>query len=149
MDLSGEHRFDVPRALLWEALLDRRVLEATIPGCERLIEIAPGSYDLTMRVGMAALRGSYRGTVRVLEPRPQESYRIAVSGNGLPGTVNGNAVITLRDDGTGATVLSYQGEFGAQGVVARLGSRPLVGAAKLLIAQFFRALERRLGAASA
>lgn len=113
------------------------------------MEIGTGSYDLSMRVGISALRGTYRGTVRVLDKQPQESYRIAVAGNGTPGTVNGSAAITLREAGGTSTVLVYAGDFGAQGGVARLGSRPLTGAAKLLIAQFFRNLERRLGSMTA
>ena len=145
MELNGEHRFDAPRSLVWSALLDPRVLEATIPGCERLVEIAPRSYDLSMHVGIGALRGSYRGNVRVVEPRPEESYQIAVSGLGSPGSVNGNALITLAANGE-STMLQYRGEFSAQGGLARLGSRPLSGAARLLIGQFFRSLERNLGA---
>jgi carbon monoxide dehydrogenase subunit G len=148
MELNGEHRFDAPRSVVWAALLDPRVLEATIPGCERLVEVAPGSYDVSMRVGIAALRGSYRGSVRVVDPRTEESYGLAVTGAGSPGAVNGTAFVTLSGD-EASTLVRYQGELSAQGEVARLGSRPLAGAARLLIGQFFRALERYFGARAA
>jgi carbon monoxide dehydrogenase subunit G len=145
VELSGEHRFDMPREVVWTALLDPRVLQATIPGCERLVETAPGCYDLSMRVGIGSVRGSYRGNVRMADLRPGESYTLAVSGAGLPGSVNGSAFVTLSGDGE-STLIRYRGDFNAQGAIARAGSRPLAGAARLLIGQFFRAIERHLGA---
>ena len=148
MDLSGERRFGAPRSVVWAALLDPHVLEATIPGCERLVEVAPGTFDLSMRVGIASLRGTYRGSVRVLEPRPEESYRLVVTGAGAQGAVNGTALITLSGDDE-STLVRYQGDLNAEGAVARLGGGPLSGAARLLIGQFFRALERHVGARTA
>ncbi len=148
MELIGEHRFDAPRSVVWASLLDPSVLEATIPGCERLVEVAPGAYDVSMRVGIAAVRGSYRGKVRIVEPQPEESYQLAVTGTGASGSVSGNALISLSGDEV-STVVRYQGDVNAEGAVARLGSRPLAGAARLLIGQFFRALERQLGARTA
>jgi carbon monoxide dehydrogenase subunit G len=36
MDMTGEHRIDAPRAVVWEALNDADVLRACIPGCTEL-----------------------------------------------------------------------------------------------------------------
>lgn len=140
MEITGEHRFAAPRSAVWESLLDPAALEAAIPGCQTFSERAPGSYDVTMKVGIAAIKGTYSGTVHVREPEPENSYRLLVEGAGKPGIVRGEVVLHLDDEGD-ATIVSYRADVRAQGALARLGSRLLGGAAKLMAGQFFKAME--------
>lgn len=144
MKISGEHRLRAPRDVVWSALLDPRVLRETIPGCERLEPTGPGAYDVALRIGIAAIRGTYRGRVLVTDERPGESYRVTVSGSGSPGSGSGLAQIFLSGDGD-ATIVRFDGELTAQGGLARLGGRGLAGVVKLLIGQFFRSMDRHVG----
>lgn len=143
MEISGEHRFKAPRSAVWDVLLDPQALQASMPGCERFVEVGPESYDLTVKVGIAAIKGTYTGNVKVQNRAAPDSYRLAVEGKGSPGSVQGNAVMTLTDDGD-ATLVRYTGEVKAQGAIARMGSRLLGGAAKLMIGQFFKAMEKQV-----
>ena len=68
MDISGEHRFAAPRTAVWQALLDPKALQASMPGCEKFEEVGPRSYDLTIKVGIAAIKGTYSGNVKVADP---------------------------------------------------------------------------------
>lgn len=145
MEISGDHRFAAPREAVYRALLDPKALQASMPGCEKFVEVAPQSYDLTIRVGIAAIKGTYSGNVQVREPVQDESYRLVVSGKGSPGSVQGDARMILTDDG-GGTLVKYTGEVKAQGAIARLGSRLLGGAAKLMIGQFMKAMEKQVEA---
>ena len=72
MEIKGEHEFRGPRELLWELLLDPAVLASALPGVERFEEVAPDTYESTMRVGIASVRGTYTGRVEVLERTPPE-----------------------------------------------------------------------------
>jgi carbon monoxide dehydrogenase subunit G len=144
VEISGEHRFQAPRAVVWEALLDPQALKASMPGCERLDATGPESYDITIKVGIAAIKGTYAGNVKVTDRNPQDSYRLVVGGSGKPGSVQGDATMTLSDDGDGRTLVRYKGEVKAQGAIARLGSRLLGGAAKLMIGQFFKGMEKQV-----
>ena len=147
MEISGEHRFKAPRGVVWELLLDPKALEAAMPGCEEFVEIAPESYRVTIRVGMAAIKGTYSGTVTVADQQPQDSYRLKVAGSGKPGSVQGDAKMALHDGpGPDETTVRYTGEVKAQGVIARAGSRVLGGAAKLMIGQFFKSMEKQVSA---
>lgn len=148
VEVRGEQRFEAPRNVVWDMLLDPTALKAAIPGCERFEEVGPQSYDLTIKVGLSAIKGTYSGTVTVADAVPNDSYRLIVTGSGRPGSVNGNALMVLRDDGAG-TMVSYTGEVKAQGAIARLGSRLLGGAAKLLIGQFFKSMEKQVAAQAA
>ena len=143
MEISGEHRFQPPRGVVWEALLDPAALQASMPGCERFEPTGPETYDITIKVGIAAIKGTYSGTVKVTDRNPQDSYRLVVGGSGKPGSVQGEATMVLSDDGTG-TLVRYTGEVKAQGAIARLGSRLLAGTAKLMIGQFFKAMEKQV-----
>ncbi len=145
MEISGEHRFAAPRQAVYQALLDPKALQASMPGCERFEEVGPQSYDLTIRVGIAAIKGTYSGNVKVADPVENEGYRLVVAGSGKPGQVQGDAKLVLTDDGAG-TLVTYSGEVKAQGAIARLGSRLLAGAAKLMIGQFMKAMEKQVEA---
>lgn len=143
MEISGDHRFDAPRGQVWAALLDPAALQASMPGCEEFRETAPGEYAVTIKVGIAAIKGTYSGTVKVADTQPEESYRLIVSGSGKPGSVQGDAVLRLADDGAG-TKVSYTSEVKAQGAISRMGSRLLGGAAKLMIGQFMKGMENQV-----
>jgi carbon monoxide dehydrogenase subunit G len=143
LEISGEHRFPAPHDVVWDLLLDPKALEAAMPGCERFVEVAPDTYDLTIKVGIAAIKGTYSGTVKVSDQKPSDSYRLVVTGSGKPGSVQGDATMVLSADGPG-TLVRYSGEVKAQGAIARLGSRLLGGAAKLMIGQFFKGMEKQV-----
>lgn len=143
MKIEGEHEFAGPRELVWELLLDPAVLAATLPGAERFEEVAPDAYDVTMRAGIAAVRGLYTGRVEVSERAPVESYRLRIDGAGKPGGARADARVTLEEAGAG-TLVRYAADVRARGTIARLGGRLLGGVARLLIGQFFRAIEARV-----
>jgi carbon monoxide dehydrogenase subunit G len=143
MEISGEHRFAAPRDVVYQALLDPKALQDSMPGCEKFEEVGPSSYDLTIKVGISAIKGTYSGNVKVAEPVENQSYRLIVAGSGKPGSVQGDAAMVLSDDGNG-TLVRYTGDVKAQGAIARLGSRLLGGAAKLMIGQFFKGMEKQV-----
>ena len=143
MEIKGEQDFNGPRELLYELLLDPDVLSAALPGVERFEEVAPETYESTMRVGIASVRGTYTGRVEVLEQAPPEAYRLRIDGSGKPGGVRADATVELSENGSGTT-MHYRAEVKARGTIARLGGRLLGGVARLLIGQFFKSIEQQV-----
>ena len=82
--------------------------------------------------------------MKVVDPIENESYRLVVTGNGKPGSVQGDAKLTLSDHAAGGTLVKYAGDVKAQGAIARMGSRLLGGAAKLMIGQFMKGMEKQV-----
>jgi len=149
VEIVGEHRFLAPRSIVWERLLDPVALQASIPGCERFDVLGPGSFDVTMRVGIGTLKGSYSGHVDVVDEREPDSFRLEVLGSGRQGRLQGEATVELCDGPRqGETTVRYRGDLRAQGGLARAGLLVLRGASKLLIGQFFKAMERQVAAHS-
>lgn len=143
MKVQGEHTFNAPREAVWEVLLDPQALREAMPGVQRFDEVGPEQYELTLKIGIAAVKGTYSGKVAVKDKKPSESYRLDVEGSGGPGRVKGGATMDLREDG-GRTVVAYDGDVQAAGAIAAVGQRLLGGAAKLLINQFFKSMDRQL-----
>ena len=85
MEVSGQHRFDLPRDKVWQFLLDPEVLKASLPGCEKLEEVGPDEYVATMKIGISFIRGTFTGKVKITDKNEPESYKMAVEGSGPQG----------------------------------------------------------------
>ena len=140
MKLEGTHELRAARERVYAVLLDREVLMRCIPGCERLEQTAEHEYAATIRAGVGAVKGVFQGHVRLADMRPPEHYRITVDGKGQPGFLKGTGDLDLTEQ-DGATVIKYTGDVQVGGTIASVGQRMIQGAAKMMAAQFFTALE--------
>jgi carbon monoxide dehydrogenase subunit G len=148
MKVEGVYSFPGPADKVWELLLDPESLRSCIPGVESLTETSPDHFDAVMRVGVAAIKGTYKGKVAIIEKQPPTMYTLQVEGSGGPGFVKGTAKVTLEAGGEGTTVkVDADGQVG--GMLAGVGQRMLPGVAKMLMNQFFECLIARLGAQQA
>lgn len=143
MKLQGTHRFQAGLQAVWDLLMDADALAAAIPGCQRLAETGPGAYEALLRVGVAPVKGEFSGSVKMEDLNPPQSYRLIVEGSGGPGFLKGTARVRLEPEGE-STVLSVDADVQVGGVLAGVGQRMLGGVAKLLMGQFFKALEGQL-----
>ena len=139
MDLSGDHTFAAPRERVWQFLLDPETLRHCLPGCERLDEIGPDEYTATMKIGVAMIRGTYQGRVKITDKQEPERYRMLVEGKGAAGQISGEGLLELFDEG-GQTRVHYSGSANVRGTLARVGARVMQPAANLIVGQFFNCL---------
>ena len=142
MELSGEHRFSAPRERVWALLLDPQILQQCLPGAEDLVEVGPEEYEARMKIGVAAIRGTYQGRVKIHDKDEPNSYRMAVEGKGPAGQISGDAQMTLVEDGDG-TLVHWSGNANVRGTLARVGGRVMQPAAKMIVGQFFNCLEEK------
>src|SRR5437763_16199793 len=99
MDISGSYIFNAPPNRVWDLLMDPAVLASCIPGCERFEPDGEDRYNVTLTVGLAAITGTYNGTVVLTEKVPLTSYRLLLEGQGRPGYVKGSSAVTLKAEG--------------------------------------------------
>ena len=140
MKIEGTQELHAPRERVYAALTDPQVLQRCIPGCESLEKTGDDSYAVTIKTGIGAIKGTFKGNVRLEDMRAPEHYRIVVDGKGGPGFVKGSGDFDLEDTG-GATLIRYTGEMQVGGAIAGIGQRMIEGAAKMMAARFFKALE--------
>lgn len=143
MEISGSYSFAAPPARVWELLMDPAVISSCIPGCERFEPDGDDRYAVTLTVGLAAITGTYNGTVILAEKIPNTSYRLVVEGQGRPGFVKGSSAIALRDD-DGKTKVDVTGTVQTGGPIARVGQRLIGGVAKMMMDRFFACLQAKL-----
>jgi carbon monoxide dehydrogenase subunit G len=143
MNIHGSHRFDAPRAAVFAAIRDPRVLMAVIPGCEAVEQVAPDRYDGRITLRLPGAVGSYRTLVTLVDVVEPERAGLDGSVEGTMGTITGHADIELRPAGTG-TDMDYRGSGVIGGPLARLDSRFAERLAESLIAQGLRTLDSRL-----
>jgi carbon monoxide dehydrogenase subunit G len=144
MELSGKHNFDAPQAVMWRVLTDPDTLRRCLPGCQKFDPLPDGSYAITLTIGIAAIKGTYTGTVHLLNEQPPDSYTLKMSAKGGVGFVDGRGDFKLAPDSSDKTLLTYTGEAHVGGKVAGLGQRVVHAGANLVIGQFFRAIQREV-----
>jgi len=144
--MKVEGFFDIPasRDKVWAAFLTPVTLAKAIPGCEGLEEIGPGEYKAKMKIGVAAIKGTFEGKVRLFDLEPPKRYRMAVEGSGGPGFLRGEASMELSEADVGTRV-TYAADVQVGGLIASVGQRMLGGVSKMLLDQFFTRMSELLG----
>jgi carbon monoxide dehydrogenase subunit G len=142
MELTGEHTFHAPRERVWQFLLDPDVLRQCLPGCEQLDLVGPDEYAATMKIGIAMIRGTFTGKVKISEKVEPSSYTMQIEGSGPQGQVSGTGRLELHDEGE-STRVTYHGEAQIRGTIARVGARMIQPAARTIVGQFFGCLEKK------
>src|SRR5215510_8371724 len=145
MKLTGTQTFPAPRQKIWTFLTDPERLAKCMPGCEKLETIGENEYSGIINVGLAAVKGVYNGKVKLDEIQPPTHYKMSLDGKGKQGFIKGSGAIDL-DEQNGQTVLNYSGDVQIGGPLASVGQRMIDGAAKMMIGQFFTAMEAELKA---
>lgn len=143
MDISGTYRFAAPPDRVWNLLMNPAVIASCVPGCQELAQDGDDCYRAKLSVALAAITGTYDGTVTISEKRPPESYRLTVDGQGKPGFVKGSVMIALRADG-GSTIVDVSGTVQTGGAIARLGQRLIGGVANMMQDRFFASLQAKV-----
>ena len=148
MKVEGAYTFPGNPQQVWDLLLDPESLRQCIPGVETLTETSPDHFDAVMKVGVAAIKGTYKGKVSLVDKQAPNGYSLQVEGSGGPGFVKGTAKITLEPDGE-STSVKVDGDGQVGGMLAGVGQRMLPGVAKMLMNQFFECLIVKANAAIA
>ncbi|HVF91139.1 MAG TPA: carbon monoxide dehydrogenase subunit G [Blastocatellia bacterium] len=152
MKIEGTHEIRASRERLFQVLTDPEVLKRCIPGCERLEETGDHAYAVALRAGVGSIKGLFTGNVKLEDMRPPGHFLMSVDGKGQPGFLKGKGEIDLEEK-EGATaasavsvvsvvsVVSYKGDVQVGGTIAGVGQRMIQGAARMMAAQFFTAIE--------
>src|SRR5260370_10527604 len=136
MKLEGSYDVPVPRKKVWDAFLNPATLKKAIPGCEKLEALGHDEFKATLKIGVAAVKGTFEGRVKITDKKSHESYRLMAEGSGGPGFVKPDTLITLTDIAAGTRV-SNDADVQVGGLVGAAGQRSLGGVPQMVAAQFF------------
>ena len=140
MKIDGSYIFNAPRERVWQVLLDPKVLAQCVPGCEGLNEVGPDQYEAIMKVGVASVKGTFKGKVSSKDKQASSHYVLAGEGSGGPGFIQVESAVDLEEN-NGQTLLKYSTDAKVGGLIASIGQRMLNGVAKMMLDQFFKKME--------
>ena len=141
MRISGTAALKADPQQVWDAFHDPEVLQRCLPGCESLTATGPDRYAMTVTAGVAAIKGTYDGTVALVDPQPPGQFTMKASGTGAPGTVDAQVLVRLAPSDTGGTELVYDADATVGGVIGGVGQRMLTGVTRKMAGQFFEAVD--------
>lgn len=144
MKIAGSHVVDQPVEAVWDALLDPRVLVATIPGCERLESTGDHSYAMTVSAGVAAIKGTYDGSCALSDLVERQALTMKLNGAGAPGTVDATVDVRFSSPSPGQTEIAYEADAVVGGMVGGVGQRMLTSVSKRMAGEFFGNVERAI-----
>jgi carbon monoxide dehydrogenase subunit G len=143
MDITGSYTFKASPDRVWDLLMNPDAIASCIPGCDRFEPDGEDRYRARLTVALAAVTGTYDGTVTLSDKVPGTSYRLTGEGQGRAGFVKGSSAITLRPEGD-ATVVDVTATVQAGGAIARVGQRLIGSVSKMMLDRFFACLQGRL-----
>jgi uncharacterized protein len=144
MRIAGNATLHAPVEAVYAALQDPRVLVRTIPGCERLEQVGDDAYSMTVTAGVASVRGTYAGDVRLTDHDAPNGFTLKASGSGTPGTISADVTVTLSSADSATTHLAYDADATVGGMIGGVGQRLLTTVAKRTAGEFFTAVDQIL-----
>ena len=99
MDLNAAYDIHAPSDRVWDLLMDIDAIGRCLPGSRGLRPIGPDRYEVELGLTVAAIAGSFKGTVALEDKDPPHAYTLVVEGNGRQGFIKGQARVTLVPDG--------------------------------------------------
>lgn len=145
MQLTSQQLLPIPQNDLWSALNDVQVLQACIPGCESLTQVAENEYELLIMVAIGPVKTKFKGKLRLADLNPPVSYTIYFEGQGgIAGHGKGSAQVHIEPQSPTQTLLRYTANASVGGKIAQVGSRLVDMAAQKMAAEFFAAFEQQL-----
>ena len=140
MDISGTYTFNAPPDRVWDLLMDPAVISSCIPGCDDFEPDGEDRYRVKLTVALAAITGTYDGTVAITDKVPPSSYRLigrrAGQARVRQGQLGDRAARRRRHDDRGR-----DGTVQTGGPIARVGQRLIGGVAKMMLDRFFACLQ--------
>ena len=142
MEIKSDYTVSANQQRVWEHLTDPDLLSQCIPGCEELKATGGDTYEATIKVGVAGIKGTYKGTVTLENMQPPSSYRLIVEGKSTIGFLKGACDFRLEESNPDETKVELNGELAVGGKLARVGQRIIGSAAKMTIGQFFKQINK-------
>lgn len=137
MLISSTAMMNADPATAYAAFHDESILASTIPGVESFTRNGEGSFDVVLTMGVAAIKGTYKGTVAFSEEVEGTSFVLSAKGAGGPGTIGADISVSLAPGSEGGSDIIWEADAVLGGPIGGVGQRMLGGVAKRIAKKFF------------
>jgi hypothetical protein len=144
MEMQGSRVLAVTQQQAWDALLDPQVLQACIPGCERMDSTGPNQYTAALALRIGPVAAKFSGKVALADVNPPQSCTISFDGQGgAAGFGKGSAKVRLAPQDAGCE-LAYDVTAQVGGKIAQVGQRLIDSVAKSMAEDFFKRFDAEM-----
>jgi len=144
MKITGKYSIDASQELIWEMIIDPKVLEKITPGVKTLEPNGEDTYKAISEVKVGPVRGDFEGDLSLKHKVAGESCLVLLDQKSKMGNAKAEIGIKLMPHGDNRTEIQYTGEAKMSGMLARMGQRIMSGVVSTLSKQFFKALEKEV-----
>ena len=144
MEITATAHMEADPQTAWDAFHAEWVLARTIPGVESLTPAGPGAYDVVMTMGVAAIKGTYKGSVGFSQEKEPESFVMSAKGQGGPGTIGADVTVQMAPGAQGGTDITWSADAVLGGAIGGVGQRMLTGVGKRSAAKFFMDIDQAI-----
>jgi carbon monoxide dehydrogenase subunit G len=141
--VSGQRKFDAPRATVWSVLNDPAQMAKTMPGVESFDIEDERHWRAHVKVplGLGGLRMSI--DFEKLEEREPEFAKLHAKGNGVGAVMNMDTSFELSE-ADGGTNMQWEADVHILGPVASMGQRVLQPIVNQQVSQVLSALDNQV-----
>jgi carbon monoxide dehydrogenase subunit G len=137
MELTDEQFLPLSREIIWVALNDPQILQASVPGCESLELVGDNQFKVVLAASVGPIKARFNGRLELKDLQAPESYALVFEGSGgAAGSCKGSAKVQLHV-AEGGTRLVYFSQAQVGGRLAQVGARLIDGVAKKMAGEFF------------
>jgi hypothetical protein len=145
MEMQASRTLAVTQQQAWDALLDPQVLQACIPGCEKMDATGENQYTAVSVVRIGPVAAKFNAKVALSDVNAPDSCTISFDGNaGAAGFGKGTAKVKLAPQGEHCE-LAYDVKAQVGGKIAQVGQRLIDGVAKAMAEDFFKRFDAEMG----
>ncbi len=145
MQFGGHYLIGAPRDAVWAALNDASVLQAAIPGCQRIAWTGENTLELELKVNLGIVKPVFIGDLELSNIVPAQRYTLSGKGRGgWMGMLEGSADIILHDHGRD-TELRFIAQGGASEQIMKFGRSLIGSSAQRVIDGFFQRFAAAMG----
>jgi len=147
--LNFEDRVTIaaPAAQVWDNLLDVNCISACMPGVQEVRQIDDRTFDALIAASVGPMAGQFTFRAVLVESDPPREMRGEVTGEDsvTKSTIRANVTMALQPLSQNETELAYRATVGVNGRLAILGDMILRATAALMVDQFIKRLQERVG----
>lgn len=144
MKITGKYTINATTDILWQNILNPRILEKTVPGIKTLEEKETDAYTAISEVKVGPVRGVFKGDLYIKDKVEGKSCTVVLDQKSKMGNAVAEIAVSLIADEDGNTKVEYEGSARISGMLARMGQRIIGGVVTTLAKQFFTALEKEI-----
>ena len=144
MKIKGSHTLDAEKQMVWNMLIDSRVLALITPGVSKLERIEGDQYYAISDVKIGPIKGTFKGNFSLENKIENEKMTVRLDQKSNMGNAVADIDLTLHEIGAGTTEIKYEGKAKLSGRLASMGQRVVGGVINTLSKEFFFELENEI-----